>query len=105
MEVNGSKEISDEFNNIQRETTPNVLLEWAEKIEQNAKGICNDPECKRIKFKYTEESGFVFEISDKEAVDCIIQAIQEYENSQSIIIREQSRVLIKDLEKTKKDLK
>ncbi|HJT86153.1 MAG TPA: hypothetical protein VJ697_16860 [Nitrososphaeraceae archaeon] len=105
MEVNGSKEISDEFNNIQRETTPNVLLEWAEKIEQNAKWICNDPDCKRIKFKYTEESGFVFEISDKEAADCVIQAIQEYENSQSIIIREQSRVLIKDLEKTKKDLK
>ena len=103
MEVNGSKEISDEFNNIQRETTPNVLLEWAEKIEQNAKWICNDPDCKRIKFKYTEESGFVFEISDKEAADCIIKAIQEYENSQSILIRDGSRILIEKLEEIKAD--
>ncbi|HEX6671309.1 MAG TPA: hypothetical protein VF084_03680 [Nitrososphaeraceae archaeon] len=58
-----------------------------------------------MKFKYEQESGFVFEVSDKEAVDCIIKAIQEYENSQSIIIREQSRILIEELEKIKKDLK
>ena len=105
MEVNGSKEISDEFNNIQRETTPNVLLEWAEKIEQNAKGICNDPDCKRIKFKYTEENGFEFVVSDKEAADCIIRAILEYGNSQSILIREGSRILIEKLEEIKVDFK
>ena len=44
-------------------------------------------------------------MSDKEVVDCIIKAIQEYDNSQSIIIREQSRILIEELEKIKKDLK
>ena len=105
MEDKGSKETINNLENLKRELDPDVVLDWAETIEKIAKKICNDPDCKRIKFKYTEESGFAFEISDKEAADCVIQAIQEYENSQSIIIREQSRVLIKDLEKTKKDLK
>ena len=85
--------------------SPDVLIEWAETIEQTAKEFCNDPDCKRIKLEYNQESGFAFEVSDKEAVDCIIKAIQEYENSQSIIIREQSRILIEELEKIKKDLK
>ncbi|HVP82964.1 MAG TPA: hypothetical protein VMS35_07985 [Nitrososphaeraceae archaeon] len=85
--------------------SPDVLIEWAETIEQTAKEFCNDPDCKRIKLKYNQESGFAFEVSDKEAVDCIIKAIQEYDNSQSIIIREQSRILIEELEKIKKDLK
>jgi len=105
MEVKGSKEAPNEFNKLQHGMTPDVLLEWAETIEQTAKEKCNDPDCKRIKLKYTRESDFVFEASDKEAVDCIIKAIQEYDNSQSIIIRERSRILIEELKKIKKDLK
>ena len=85
--------------------SPNVILEWVETIEKTAREICNDPDCKRIQLKYNQESGIAFEVLDKEAVDCIIKAIKEYDNSQSIIIREQSRFLIEELEKTKKDLK
>jgi len=105
MEVKGLKELQNPLNDLQDGISPNVLLDWAKTIEQTAKEICNDPDCKRMKFKYEQESGFVFEVSDKEAVDCIIKAIQEYENSQSIIIREQFRILIEELEKIKKDLK
>ena len=105
MEGKGLKELQNCLTDLERVTAPNVLLDWAETIEQTAKEICNDPDCKRIKFRYTEESGFAFEISDKEAADCIIKAIQEYDNSQSIIIRDASKVLIEDLEKSKNDLK
>jgi hypothetical protein len=85
--------------------SPNVILEWVETIEKTAKEICNDPDCNRIKLKYNQESGIALEVLDKKAVDCIIKAIKEYDNSQSIIIREQSRFLIEELEKIKKDLK
>ena len=105
MEVKGLKELQNPLNDLQDGISPNVLLNWAKTLEQTAKEICNDPDCKRMKFKYEQESGFVFEVSGKEAVDCIIKVIQEYENSQSIIIREQSRILIEELEKIKKDLK
>ena len=40
-------------------------------------------------------------MSDKEAADCIIRAILEYGNSQSILIQEGSRILIEKLEETK----
>ena len=65
MEVKGLKELQNHNNDLQGGLTPNVLLDWAENIEQTAKEICNDPDCKCIKFKYTEESGFAFEVSDK----------------------------------------
>ncbi|HET8793181.1 MAG TPA: hypothetical protein VFM31_05270, partial [Nitrososphaeraceae archaeon] len=86
---------------LKRGLDPNVVLDWAETIEKTAKKICNDPDCKRIKFKYTEENGFEFVVSDKEAADCIIRAILEYGNSQSILIQEGSRILIEKLEETK----
>jgi hypothetical protein len=105
MEGKGLKEMQHRLTDLERVTDPDILLDWAENIEQTAKKICNDPDCNRIKFRYTEESGFVFEISDKEAVNSIIKAIQEYDNSQSIIIREASKVLIEDLEKIKTDFK
>jgi hypothetical protein len=101
MEDNGSKELQNHLNHLQHGLSPNTLQDWAETIEQTAKKICNDPDCKRMKFRYTEESDFEFEIADKEAADCIIKAIQEYDNSQSIIIRDMSRILIEKLEKIK----
>jgi hypothetical protein len=103
MEDKGSKEILNDLENLKRELDPDVVLDWAETIEKTAKKICNDPDCKCIKFKYTEENGFAFEISDKEAADCIIKTIQEYENSQSILIRDGSRILIEKLEEIKAD--
>ena len=105
MEGKGLKELQNRLTDLERVTAPNVLLDWAETIEQTAKEICNDSDCNRIKFKYTEESGFEFEISDKEAADCIIKAIQNYNISQSILIRDASKVLIEDLEKIKADFK
>ena len=101
MEDKGSKEILNDLENLKRELDPDVVLDWAETIEKTAKKICNDPDCKRIKFKYTEENGFEFVVSDKEAADCIIRAILEYGNSQSILIQEGSRILIEKLEETK----
>ena len=105
MEDKGSKETINNLENLKRGLDPNVVLDWAETIEKTAKKICNDPDCKRIKFKYTEENGFEFVVSDKEAADCIIRAILEYGNSQSILTREGSRILIEKLEEIKVDFK
>ena len=101
MEDKGSKETINNLENLKHGLDPDVVLDWAETIEKTAKKICNDPHCKRIKFKYTEENGFEFVVSDKEAADCIIRAILEYGNSQSILIQEGSRILIEKLEETK----
>jgi metal-dependent amidase/aminoacylase/carboxypeptidase family protein len=105
MKGKGLKELQNRLTDLDRVTAPNVLLDWTETIEQTAKKICNGPDCKHIKFKYTEESGFAFEISDKEAADCIIKSIQEHDTSQSILVRDASKVLIEDLEKIKQDFK
>jgi hypothetical protein len=100
----GVKELQNNLD-LQVGTGHNIFPDWIATIEQTAKEVCNDPDCKRIKIKYTEDSGFEFEISDKEAADCIIKAIQEYDTSHSIIIRETSRVLIEKLENIKVDFK
>ena len=105
MEVKGLDELQNHLNDLQRGADPNVFANWADTIEQIAKEICNDPDCQRIKFTHTQELGFKFEVADKEALDCIIKAIQNYENSTPFIIKEMSNILIKELENKKKEFK
>jgi hypothetical protein len=52
--------------------------EWANRIANTAKQICNDPDCKRIKIIETDQGRINFEFTDKEAINCVIQSIQRY---------------------------
>ena len=102
MEVKGFNKLQKHLNDLQRGIDRHVFANWTDTIEQTAKQICNDTDCKRIKFIHTQEFGFKFEVADKEALDCIIRAIQNHENSTSFIIKEMSEILINELEDKKR---
>ena len=53
-----------------------TINEWANRIADTAKQICNDPDCKRIKIIETDQGRSNIEFVDKEAINCVIQSIQ-----------------------------
>jgi hypothetical protein len=72
-------------------------------IERTVKEICNDPDCKRTKIKSAKELAASYEFAAKEAIDCIIKAIERYVNSMSLVIQEIYRVATTQLEAKKKE--
>lgn len=60
--------------------------EWANRVTQTAKELCSDPDCKRIKLqqKQQQDTGNLslnFEFADKEAIDCMLKAIDQLQES------------------------
>lgn len=51
---------------------------WTDDIEKRAKELCNDSDYKRITFKPLPDSQIDLQLTDAEAIDCLIQAIREY---------------------------
>jgi hypothetical protein len=74
-------------------------------IDKRAKHFCNDPENKRIKLKHTQRLGLEYEFADKEAIDCVIEAIKQHKNSMPMILKDIYERVIIDLEAKKKELK
>jgi rRNA-processing protein FCF1 len=65
-------------------------------IEQTAKELCNDSDCKRIKIQATKDNKeFKCVASDKEAIECIIKAIETHKKSMPIVIQDTSNILVK----------
>ena len=105
IDVTGLKEAQDMTKGIAHEFEPNVFADWANAIERTAKEICHDPECKRIKFKHTQKLGFEFTFADKEAVDCVIKAINQRKDSMPWGLKNLYEQVILDLENKKKEFK
>ena len=83
-----------------------MLGEWTNSIGDTAKELCNDADCKRIKIELTKEFEFSCEVADKEAIDCIIQAIKTYKNSMPLSVQKVFMRFTEQLEnKKKEDLK
>lgn len=57
------------------------LTEWAGKIENSARKLCNDPKGKRIKVEVNSDGNLNAVITDKESLDCLINAIDEQKKS------------------------
>ena len=66
---------------------PKVIASWVEKIKSKAKEECNDPDCKRIKIEIKENQQFEFNVSDKEALDCIKNSIEFYKSTMPVTTR------------------
>jgi 5,10-methenyltetrahydromethanopterin hydrogenase len=105
IKVTGMKEAEDIIKGIAREFEPNVFADWANAIEKTAKEFCHDPECKRIKFKHTQRLGFEFTFADKEAVDCVIKAINQRKDSMPWGLKNLYEQVVLDLENKKKEFK
>ena len=80
---------------------PNKFNEWANRVARTAKEICNDPDCKRIKLIKNEYGKVKFQFADREAVDCVIQAIKTHLNSMPMAQQEIFKGFTTELEKIK----
>ena len=91
-DVNGLDDIQKHLRGLANSADPNTFNEWANRVGRTAKEICNDPDCKRIKLIKNEYGKVKFQFADKEAVDCVIQAIKTHLNSmprtQQVIFKE-----------------
>jgi hypothetical protein len=58
---------------------PAELGHWAEIIEKSANQLCNDPECKKIKFRI-DMNRSVMSAIDYDALHCFIQSFKKNKN-------------------------
>jgi 5,10-methenyltetrahydromethanopterin hydrogenase len=103
IDVKGLTEAQDLINNLR--VQPDNFVHWANVVQRTAKEICHDPECNRIKFKHTETLAFEYTFADKEAIDCVIKAINQHRDSMPMVLREIYGRVIIDLENKKKEFK
>jgi len=86
IRIEGLDEVQRYLRELQRGLEPQTFEEWADRVAQRAKQNCNDPDCKRIRQlpRQEEDTGnlrFNFEFADKDAIDCMLRAINELQNS------------------------
>lgn len=82
----------------------NNFNEWVNIVGTTARVLCNDPSAKRIKFGTASgQRGFDYELTDKEAVDCIISSIYTYLYSMPVMQQEIYKRLINELELKKRE--
>lgn len=88
FEMKGFDKIEKMLDKMVTDLEPAGFAQWVNKIEKTAKQICKDPDCKRIKFKpKTGKTEISMEVTDKEALECLKKAIQQYKNSMSLGIK------------------
>ncbi|HJY14391.1 MAG TPA: hypothetical protein VJ225_00075 [Nitrososphaeraceae archaeon] len=57
------------------------LLKWISKIENTAKELCIDPDCKRIQFKIDVNGVALIDTNDNDALDCLFRSFETHKNS------------------------
>jgi hypothetical protein len=80
-DVKGFDDSQKHLRDLASSAEPSTFNEWANRVGRTAKEICNDPGCKRIKLIKNEYGKVKFQFADREAVDCVIQAIKTHLNS------------------------
>jgi hypothetical protein len=78
IDVKSIDDIQKMLKDLEESEDPFTFNEWANRIANTAKQICNDPDCKRIKIIETDQGRINFEFTDKEAINCVIQSIQRH---------------------------
>jgi hypothetical protein len=78
IDVKSIDDIQKMLKDLEKSEDPFTFNEWANRIANTAKQICNDPDCKRIRIIETDQGRINFEFADKEAIDCVIQSIQRH---------------------------
>lgn len=101
VDIKGFDDIQRNLEDLPSISDPSTFNEWANRVARSAKEICNDPECKRIKLIKNEYGKVKFQFADREAVDCVIQAIKTHLNSMPRAQQEIFKGFTTDLEKIK----
>jgi hypothetical protein len=78
IDVKSIDDIQNMLKDLEESEDPNTFNEWANRIANTARQICDDHNCKRIKIIETNQGKVNFEFADKEAIDCVIQSIQRH---------------------------
>lgn len=91
IKIEGFDDVLKSLDNLKNQINPDIQFEWAVKITQVAKEMCNDPDCKRIKLERSKNSqnglNFQWVFSDNDSIDCVIKAIKNNANNMPPIIR------------------
>jgi len=103
IDVSGLDEVQKYLNELVRSADPNTFNEWANRIGKTAKEICNDPDCKRIKLIKDGDGKIKFQFADKEAIECVIQAINRHQNSMPMIQQEIFKQLVTEFQRIERE--
>lgn len=88
IETKGFDKLHKTLDKMINDLEPEGFAEWVEKIENTAKDICKDPDCKRIKFKPVQgKTSISMQIADKQALECLKKAIEQHKSSMSLGLR------------------
>lgn len=84
--IEGLEDIQKFLDDYKQGLERQTFDEWANRVTQTAKELCSDPDCKRIKLqqKQQQDTGNLslnFEFADKEAIDCMLKAIDQLQES------------------------
>ena len=104
-DAKGNEETIRRLDEMAASLGPRDLGDWINKIETTARKICDDPDGKRIRMTntYTQNNSYTdFQFADKESMDCVIKAIEEYLHSMPLPVKYLYERLIIDLENKKK---
>lgn len=99
----GWEEMGKTLEEMIRGLEPDVIAQWVDMVEQTAKKLCNDPDCKRIKFEFVNNT-FVFHTADIKALDCVIQALKQHLASMPSTTRNILSQILKKLEDDKANI-
>ncbi|MPZ06842.1 MAG: hypothetical protein GEU26_10600 [Nitrososphaeraceae archaeon] len=104
----GEDKIAQDLMKMVSDDPTSDLKGWIERIGKTAKEICNDPDCKRIKLKTSENGqdiGFDFtDENDVGAMDCVIRAIERHIDSIPIDIKPTFQKIVDDYKSKKENL-
>jgi hypothetical protein len=70
---------------------PEELSIWANIIEKTANELCNDPDCRRIKFRIDMTCKVEMSATDFDALECFIQSFKKHENMIPALTRKDIR--------------
>ena len=78
VDIKGLDVLQKQIEGVRKSAALSVFNEWIDRITMSAKQLCNDPDGKRIKLIKTEQGKSSYNLSDKEAVDCVIESIDKH---------------------------
>jgi len=104
IDVKGLDDIQKALKDLEKSVDPNTFNEWADRVGRTAKQTCNDPQGERIKLTRTGQGGVEFEFADKDAIDCVINAIKRHLPSMPDIQKRIFEGMLKDFESRKSKL-
>jgi hypothetical protein len=85
LKINGLDDIQRILDEYKKGFEQQLFDVWANRVTQTATELCNDPDCKRIKLLQqqgdTENLSLNVEFADKEAIDCMLKAIDQHRES------------------------